>query len=873
MIRGAKATVSLQDVEVSSAGDVTLASSSVVDASTEAVAAYDELLKIAHHFSAGYSQATSTAKTTVEGDSLIQAGGNVTIGTDTTATAAVTARTTSNINLEAPASARDVVVSLAITNSKSTSQATIGEQATIIAGGNVAITSEGTITNNAVSGATTYIDGAAGVSVSLAFDDSDVTAQVDGTVRASGQDVTRELLLTNVSGNMLTIPNHGFQDGQIIEYQARDPNDPSIPLDPIGGLLSGEKLRVIVVDQDTIQLARVAPLDIDNTGADPASTQSFSRRDAVVFNPQIAVEPATSTITLAGHGFTPGQQLDYGVGIDEVGGEKIIGEAIGGLVDQTAYFAIPTGINTFRLAATREDATAPTPVPISLTDRGLGTTHIFAFNQAPTPFSPTADFDRVTDAFTVPGHGFATGDALVYATDPTLTKKTTFSRTAVFDPNEQTSTVDPTGTVDLNELVLNLSTNTLALVHHDLSTGDAVTYSAQGGERIGGLDEGVPYFVIRVDERYIQLAVTPADAVNAVAIDLEAGATLGSGPHELTTVIAPRTIAFDPTGTVPEPVVNTVSDTIAIVPFHNYVAGQRLRYQTGGGASIGGLSNASDYFAIPVNEVAFQLAASRANALAGVAIDLTDGATGAAHQFITNEVDTVGDLIISPSHEMETGEKVIYLQGDGDAISPLTDGNEYYVIRLDANTFRLAGTLADASAGAFIAISSTGSGTMQGVQRDTIVSTFDPTRTVPVVDTVNNSIELPGHGLNTGDEVNYQASGGSAIGGLADNTNYFAIYIDADHIQLAATAADALTGTEISLSSGATLGAGLHVLRVIPEVNIAEFPDRQIDFDPTLVPALDLAADTIRMPNHRLATADPLNRLLVVVPLPWAAPW
>jgi len=861
MIRGAKATVSLQDVEVSSAGDVTLASSSVVDASTEAVAAYDELLKIAHHFSAGYSQATSTAKTTVEGDSLIQAGGNVTIGTDTTATAAVTARTTSNINLEAPASARDVVVSLAITNSKSTSQATIGEQATIIAGGNVAITSEGTITNNAVSGATTYIDGAAGVSVSLAFDDSDVTAQVDGTVRASGQDVTRELLLTNVSGNMLTIPNHGFQDGQIIEYQARDPNDPSIPLDPIGGLLSGEKLRVIVVDQDTIQLARVAPLDIDNTGADPASTQSFSRRDAVVFNPQIAVEPATSTITLAGHGFTPGQQLDYGVGIDEVGGEKIIGEAIGGLVDQTAYFAIPTGINTFRLAATREDATAPTPVPISLTDRGLGTTHIFAFNQAPTPFSPTADFDRVTDAFTVPGHGFATGDALVYATDPTLTKKTTFSRTAVFDPNEQTSTVDPTGTVDLNELVLNLSTNTLALVHHDLSTGDAVTYSAQGGERIGGLDEGVPYFVIRVDERYIQLAVTPADAVNAVAIDLEAGATLGSGPHELTTVIAPRTIAFDPTGTVPEPVVNTVSDTIAIVPFHNYVAGQRLRYQTGGGASIGGLSNASDYFAIPVNEVAFQLAASRANALAGVAIDLTDGATGAAHQFITNEVDTVGDLIISPSHEMETGEKVIYLQGDGDAISPLTDGNEYYVIRLDANTFRLAGTLADASAGAFIAISSTGSGTMQGVQRDTIVSTFDPTRTVPVVDTVNNSIELPGHGLNTGDEVNYQASGGSAIGGLADNTNYFAIYIDADHIQLAATAADALTGTEISLSSGATLGAGLHVLRVIPEVNIAEFPDRQIDFDPTLVPALDLAADTIRMPNHRLATADPLTYL------------
>ncbi|HPM80080.1 MAG TPA: hypothetical protein PLF81_05245, partial [Candidatus Anammoximicrobium sp.] len=258
---------------------------------------------------------------------------------------------------------------------------------------------------------------------------------------------------------------------------------------------------------------------------------------------------------------------------------------------------------------------------------------------------------------------------------------------------------------------------------------------------------------------------------------------------------------------------------------------------------------------------AFQLARTRSDALAGVAIDLAWGATGTDHRFTTNEVDTIDDLIVSPSHEMETGEKVTYRKGEGDAIAPLTDGAEYFVIRLNENMFRLAHTFGEASAGTFIDLTSSGSGTMQGFERDTVVSTFDPTRTLPVVDTVNHTIELPGHGLSTGDKVNYQASGGDPIGGLVDDTDYVVIRVDGDHVQLAANSTDAVNGDEISLGAGATLGSGLHVFRVIPEVEIPEFPDRTIDFDPTLVPALDTDANTIRLPNHRLSTADPLTYL------------
>ncbi|HPM81125.1 MAG TPA: hypothetical protein PLF81_10510, partial [Candidatus Anammoximicrobium sp.] len=584
MIRGAQATISLIDCDIQSPGDVTLDATSIVDATTEALAAYDHIIKkMPSHFSAGYSQAYSTATTTIGGDSTIVAGGDVTIGTDAHTTAVVTARTTSNINLASPASARDVVVSLAITNSSTTSQALIEENATINGGGNVNITSAGNVKNNAKSGATTYIDGAGGLSVSLAFDTSDIQATVDGQIAAAGAEVTRSIDLGNVSANMMTIPNHGFHDGQIVQYKAGD------PAHPIGGLLSGEKLRVIVVDQNTIQLARVGPMEIDNTGADPASTQTFSRRNTILFNPQTAVNYHTETITLSHHGFTTGQRLDYGVSSDE-------DEAIGGLEDQTAYFVIRTGSNTFQLAATVEDATAATPVPINLTSKGAGTSHIFGYNEGAKSFAPSTAFDNATDTFTLTGHGYSTGDALVYATDPTLSEEQVISRNAVFDPADRTSTFDPTGTVDLDELVVNLSTNTIALVNHLLWTTQQVTYHTHGGDPIGGLTDGATYFVIKVDDRYIQLAETGDGA----AIDLEAGATLGSGPHELKTPES-RTLSFDPNGTVAEPVVNQVSETVLIAPFHNYVAGQRVRYETGGGNPIGWLNNNQDYFVIPVS--------------------------------------------------------------------------------------------------------------------------------------------------------------------------------------------------------------------------------------------------------------------------------
>jgi hypothetical protein len=50
-----------------------------------------------------------------------------------------------------------------------------------------------------------------------------------------------------------------------------------------------------------------------------------------------------------------------------------------------------------------------------------------------------------------------------------------------------------------------------------------------------------------------------------------------------------------------------------------------------------------------------------------------------------------------------------------------------------------------------------------------------------------NTITLTGHGLSSGDVITYSSAGGTVVGGLTDGAQYYVIYIDADHIQLAST--------------------------------------------------------------------------------------
>ena len=164
-------------------------------------------------------------------------------------------------------------------------------------------------------------------------------------------------------------------------------------------------------------------------------------------------------------------------------------------------------------------------------------------------------------------------------------------------------------------------------------------------------------------------------------------------------------------------------------------------------------------------------------------------------------------------------------------------------------------------------LDSTGTGTLQTLTTDSFVFPVEAGRSQGVVDAAANTIELIGHGLTSGQRVNYQTSGGDAVGGLEEGQLYGVLVPDDDHIQLTKLPDVEYTNTEtpvglaLSLNAGATLGTGLHVFRVVPEVELFNRADTTIAFDPTMVPPVDLAGHRIRVPGHGLSRGDSVRYL------------
>lgn len=215
----------------------------------------------------------------------------------------------------------------------------------------------------------------------------------------------------------------------------------------------------------------------------------------------------------------------------------------------------------------------------------------------------------------------------------------------------------------------------------------------------------------------------------------------------------------------------------------------------------------------------------------GAAINIT--ATGTATQTLTKTLtfngssDTVvldgANTIALTNHKLSTGQMVRY-DTTGTALTGLTSGNNYYVVKVDNNTISLAASYQNATyinedgAPAPIVIDiNLGAGTTHNIKR--IVS-FEISAS-PVVDLVNERLNIPAHNLTTGDMVVYQVdregyAAGTAIGGLVDNMYYYVIATDFDSIQLAETktAATSSTPTAVNLTAIGT-GGNHSITRVV----------------------------------------------------------
>tara|TARA_R100000781_G_scaffold67621_1_gene42654 strand:- start:27 stop:3344 length:3318 start_codon:yes stop_codon:yes gene_type:complete len=87
---------------------------------------------------------------------------------------------------------------------------------------------------------------------------------------------------------------------------------------------------------------------------------------------------------------------------------------------------------------------------------------------------------------------------------------------------------------------------------------------------------------------------------------------------------------------------------------------------------------------------------------------LNRGLPSTQYTIATSAVNTSNEQITATSHGRSTGDVVLYKNGGGTTLAGLTDATNYYVIKVDANTIKLATNSANATAGTAINLTGTG---------------------------------------------------------------------------------------------------------------------------------------------------------------------
>jgi hypothetical protein len=430
---------------------------------------------------------------------------------------------------------------------------------------------------------------------------------------AAGTSTTNSFIFVTVNllNDELYIPNHGLVTGQAVVYSNGGGTS-------IGGLTSGTTYFIIKRDNSIVRLASSAA----NAAANPAvavnlTTTPVSGTHTLTVT---ALNLATDTITIPGHGFLQGELIQY----DSQGQT-----AITGLTTATPYYIIFVNGDNIKLATTPENAVAGTA--INLTAAGVGTHKITSLSKTP---------DGTYEIATVPSATSFTATAR--GTVPSIVK--------VFNPRS---------TVDLN-------LETFKIPSHGFLTGTAVTYSRGEDTAISGLTNATVYYVVAVNRDYIRLSATALDAESGITLsvsDFGTGAT-----HSFTTTqingnvtgggnvtIASGSVLVNGSGTSFSKVlkvgdqfrlfppnttlsknfapadVNTVNNRITIAS-HGFSTGDSVVFSAGGGVAPSPLVDLYYYFvrAVGASEITLHGSAADATGNTSVVAFSTQGTAGAS---------------------------------------------------------------------------------------------------------------------------------------------------------------------------------------------------------------------------------------------------
>ena len=483
------------------------------------------------------------------------------------------------------------------------------------------------------------------------------------------------------------------------------------------------------------------------------------------------------------------------------------------------------------------------------------------------------------NSLNIPNHGFAVDQPIQYSSGGgspivPLQEGVTYYVSQVVDSNNIKLKValDAPNPIDFTEpgtgqshsfifLTVNFAENTLYIPSHGLVTGQAVRYTTNSGNPVGGLTQDQTYYVRRVDDSTIRL-FSDAALNNVVSLT-----TVGTGTHSL--FIAALDFA---------------TDTITI-PGHGFLQGELVEYDSRGQDVIAGLVTSQTYYVIFVNGDNIKLAATPQNADDGVAIDLLESPAGVGKHTLTSlsqtpdgiytitdvptddtftvaargqvpilvkgfnprsTVDLETDSFFLPSHGFLTGTRINYDIGNaGTAVGGLVDNTDYYTVVINQDYFRLATSLENALSGIKIDLTNFGSGVSHSFTSDQlngsivgsgnvsviagsvlvdgvgtsfskILKVGDPFTLYPPnttetltfgaanVNTGNDRIEIA-HNFTSGDYVKFSAGGGVAPTPLINDYYYYVGVVDATSIQLfTSKSASLILGSAINFSSTGT---------------------------------------------------------------------
>ena len=376
---------------------------------------------------------------------------------------------------------------------------------------------------------------------------------------------------------------------------------------------------------------------------------------------------------------------------------------------------------------------------------------------------------------------------------------------------------------------VNTTSDAIVVISHGFSTGDAVNYyllPSDGAASPGGLTSGTEYYVIKVDDNNIRLATSLANANAGTAI-------------VLTTTGTDSTTVLSPLGGAAQSVLTTGRDCLIFSADHPLNTADKVYFD-------GDISTATEtvfrgtnpsfttvYFAKLEDRNFFRLSRTA-----------SDLASNAFADFPITAITT-------------TVPRRFYRK-----LSVAVDGGQFSdsgLLRyIRGRKYQLDVTLAVGSvrdeAGVFIQAGTNdpyGAAYAEDISSNFLLSYAKAPVGIPVfqvaaadITVLSDEIVITNHGFLTGDEVRLNAATGATLaGGLDDGSIYFVIRVGTNTIQLAVTAADAVAGNEINITSAGTNNPGGVQFLIASTSNPYTFQYTEDQFAVPLNPAQDFSGD------------------------------